>query len=531
MRPIEAPALGRGGGMQGQIVQQLGKTVARLFGPARRSDKAVRSRRLSSRRRRGPKTAASETEFLDQLKLIIRQNCGTAQAGRVNIIGLERLKATLGDRWSELRDRVHAVTRSAIQKYLEPNDVWVASGDKFVIAFGSLNFAEAQTKCRMIVRLIETGLLGDACAETISVATAATTLQGEVIFRDLPSLEAMIASAPTFFAGAPRHDRETLSGMSAAIARRAEPSSAHAVAQAEKQAAAPCDSVEAIELADDEPVRGQVVWEPVWDARTRRITIYRARYVDDAARESATKTLAEEDIGKVDFAVRDAVIDQLERRVTETRLAAIALPVRFWTVASWSRRRDYLAGLEKVSPERRQLLLIILSDLPFGVPPTRLVELVAALRPLCRELIVEAGLHGADIPAIAAARAFGVGTDLHSNEVAEQLLIAKLDQFARNAVRAGIANACLAGVHTIPQVAAAIGAGFRYISGGAIGPLEAEISGARPLDIDEIYRTNIEAKGFTWPWLCAQGGRRRARSEPAIASLSRIPSEADARTV
>jgi hypothetical protein len=360
----------------------------------------------------------------------------------------------------------------------------VASGDKYIIAFGGLNFVEAQTKCRMIGRLIETALLGDACAETISVSTAATTVDGEVIFRDLPSLEVMIATAPTFFAGAARYDRESFSG--ARAASPAQPPSPHLVVQEEEQTAEPSDGVETIEVADAEAPRGYVVWEPVWDARTRRITIYRARYVDEPVAENATKTLAEDDIGKIDFAVRDAVIGELEGGVTETRLAAIGLPVRFWTVASWSRRRGYLAGLEKVAPERRQLLLIILSDLPDGVPAARLVELAAALRPFCRELIVEAGLHGADIAAVAAARAFGVGTDLRSNEVPEQLLIPKLDQFARSAVKAGVANASLAGVQSIAQVVAALGAGFRYISGGALGPLETEISGARPLELDEI---------------------------------------------
>jgi hypothetical protein len=267
-----------------------------------------------------------------------------------------------------------------------------------------------------------------------------------------------------------------------------------------EHAKAPRQNVEIAAIKDKPTAADRVGWEPVWDTKTRRITLYRARHIDDVAALSTRLALDEAMVSDIDFELRDIVLDQLKICRRDARLVGLALPVRFWTLASWSRRRDYIGGLaERVSPELRNLLVVILSEVPDGVSPTRLVELVAALRPLCREIIVEGPSHGVDLAALAAARVFAVGSDLNGQNVSEGLLLLKIEQFARSAEKAAIANTCLAGAHSMSLVTAAVGAGFRYISGRMIGDIDGNIGGTCSLTLDDVYRRYIDIEGLGWP--------------------------------
>jgi len=476
LRPLSADLLQP---VSGHAVEQLGRRVARLFRRASLLRKATQIiPNLSSTRKRRSRTQ-SEDEFLERLKRTIGQNADSTQTGRINIIGLDRLKERFGDRWVELRERAESIARSAIQKCLQPDDIWVSSGERFVIAFGSGGFEEAQTKCRMIARMIETALLGNASAESISVATA-TTFDGKIVFRHVPSLETMIANTGSFFEAARPLFREPTA-----------PKATGAVAALTTTSPTAPETLEIVAGADEVSASGQIVWQPVWDTRSQRITVYRAHYVDDPA-EARGEHLSEEDISQIDCAVRDAVIQQLQACAAGSRVVALELPVRFSTMASWARRREYLAGLgEKMfPPDLRKLLLIHLTEVPEGVPMTRLVELVAALRPYCRELMIEGSLHMTDFAALAAARVFAITANVDS-KLTENLLMLKLEQFAQNATKSGIANCYLAGARSMPLVTAAVAAGFRYISGELIGATVADAPTSHPLTLEELYCNNL----------------------------------------
>src|ERR1700733_10300768 len=99
------------------LFSQLGNAISTIVGfRARSRNPRTRERRI------GPR---SEADFLEQLKEILACNAGTVQTGRVTILGLDRLKTRLGDRWKELSERVHGITRSAFAKCLGAEDIWL----------------------------------------------------------------------------------------------------------------------------------------------------------------------------------------------------------------------------------------------------------------------------------------------------------------------------------------------------------------------------------------------------------------------
>jgi hypothetical protein len=119
------------------LVSQLGSVLSSIVGF--RAPGRSRNRRTQDPRS-GPR---SEADFLEQLKGILAHNAGTVQTGRVTVLGLDRLKNKLGDRWKGLRERVHALARSAFAKCLGAEDIWLQVGDSYVIAFGSMEIEDA----------------------------------------------------------------------------------------------------------------------------------------------------------------------------------------------------------------------------------------------------------------------------------------------------------------------------------------------------------------------------------------------------
>lgn len=254
--------------------------------------------------------------------------------------------------------------------------------------------------------------------------------------------------------------------------------------------------VEAAQIEAD--LKDEIVWEPVWDVRHERVPIYRAKYIRRS--KIWLQSPGEDALAGTDFALRNTVLRELTGCLVDSRYIVLGLPVRYWTIANYGLRREYLSALsQRISTASRKFLLIFVTDVPDGVPASRLLELIGSLRPFCRGLVIETSLHMLDFAALGAARVFAVGADLSVCREQDHVLMLQIDHFARGAAKAGVANCYLAGVESMPMVTAAIAAGFRYISGEAVGSLGAQVSNVRQLGLDSIYRTNLEAKGLHWP--------------------------------
>lgn len=556
----------------GKIIRRVHAAITKLFEP-----RVIAANRPPNGDVHQTGQRVCEAAFFRNLRSILASNGGLANAGRINVIGLDRLKEKLGPRWEPVSDRVHALARSALRKCLQPQDVWTACGDKYVIAFATLDTDAARTKCRMIAQIIENALLGEADGQGVSVATAVATVDGQILLRDLPSLDAILATAPqTEPAIPPISDRAPSATNGPAAQKLASPPPARSedgIGQATDDALLPpqaswlvdedqtqagwstnekrmigaatewsetlrqgsarspswvtlqrrssdsdggpslqshegaeptehnipglrTDCLEMIELEED--IDDEIVWEPVWDVRNERVPIYRAKYIRNSRIWMQPPT--DELLVRNDFAVRDKVLRELTGSLVQSRYVLLGLPVQFWTIANYARRRAYLTAVsQRVSPTSRKFLLVYITDVPDGVSASRMLELLASLRPFCREIVIETALQNTDFVALGSLRIFAVGTDLSGSIEAERIQMLQIDQFARGARKAGIANFCLAGIQSMPLMTAAIAAGFRYISGKSIAELGAGVSNVRPLSLDHVYRLNAEAKGLLWP--------------------------------
>ncbi|MFY8094087.1 MAG: PAS domain-containing protein [Niveispirillum sp.] len=107
---------------------------------------------------------------------------GAVLAGRVQIIGLDDMRSTFGERWGHMREQALAIAEQTIRQSLKPGDqVQRMPDESFVISFAALSEPEASLKAQMIADKVRLRLLGSGTADG-RVESAVTTVRAS----DLP---------------------------------------------------------------------------------------------------------------------------------------------------------------------------------------------------------------------------------------------------------------------------------------------------------------------------------------------------------
>lgn len=455
------------------VVTRVRRSLADLFAPkSERTGSLLGERPTGPRPEVHPASDRADRDFLQQLRGIVTQNGGKVQAGRINVIGLDGLKERLGKRWLDLADRVHALARSAIERYLQPGDIYLARGDNFIIAFASPDLAQAQIKCRMIAQLIEETLLGDGSNDILSVATAVATLDGDIVLEDMPSLADMIA------AEAHRPLAGNVEMLEAVPALEAPPQPSRAAARA---------------VGRSNQLDYEIFWRPVWDPIRNVVPIYQAELSESHVPGLlAPLSFDENEIECRDIALRESATAAVNALARDGQVLLLVLTVEFETLAKLARRYRYIKALaESVTAEARKFLIISLTGVPQGVPGSRLGEITSALRPYCNRVSVQLPLETSDFSNLRHTHIFAVGTDITNCPQSETVLFMQLEQFARGAERAGAMIRFIRGVRSVTVATAALGGGFTYLSGNAIAPSAKQIAGARSLTLEDLYRARV----------------------------------------
>jgi hypothetical protein len=142
--------------------------------------------------------ARSGDDFSGRLgDLLGRAGTTAVHAGRINLIGLDRIKEQFGAKWPRIADRADRITRSAIERHLVPGDIFTAvHGTNYLIVFGNLPRRDAQLKCLLIAREIAKALLGEEGASQLEIQTAVAKLDGSLGFAAVPTIDEILAAGP-----------------------------------------------------------------------------------------------------------------------------------------------------------------------------------------------------------------------------------------------------------------------------------------------------------------------------------------------
>ncbi len=425
---------------------------------------------------------ATTGDFGSRLGEILGEAGTSVHAGKVNLIGLERIKQRFGPEWERIADRAARIARNAIERHLAPGDIFTdVRGMTFVIVFATLDLDRAQLKCRLIAHEIAKALLGEDGAADLDVKTAVARVDGSIGFSSVPSLEDLLA-LPAFAAAehaaedGPKIDCDEL------IMVPVTP---------------PAAELPKAAVRSSDPLAGlQFAWRPSWWTAQNVISAYRCVGLlptSDIGEVYGEADLAVEgDINaraKLDFAALAHVLAEIERISTEKFKVLVGVNVDFETLAPTVRRRQFTKEIiDHLNPESKGLFVINLVGIPRGAPASRLVEMIGPLRQHCRAITARLDIDVTDFSAFKGIGVASVGCDIANSAGTELQIMQRMSRFARAADKIGVA-AHIDGVRTLSLLAAAVGAGFRYIDGDVVAKLVSRPRRVLNFHLVDAYRS------------------------------------------
>jgi hypothetical protein len=443
--PKNAKAMAKGG-----AVHRLRRNLAELLDPTERSQPTRRTSRTGEQR-----TVSAEAQFMDRLKAILdRPGELGPLAGRVNVVGLDKVKAYLGASWERMAERAERIARKVIERHLDQGDIYGSTGnDTYVMVFARLSPEQAQVKCLLIADEIAKTLLGEQGGDLLNVKTAATRIVGKLDAGGISPIDQIVTS---------------LSNVADLLPM--------AVPVAAAPAAPPLGGRPSSISAD---VLGglRLAYRPMWDSARNVIAAYLCAAqvpTSDVGSALSDAELAVADdaneLARLDSTVQQRVMNDLADLIAEKRRLLITLPVHFESLGQGAWRRNYFAEMTRLDAEGRKLLMVEIVGLPQGVLQSRLLDLIAPLRSLCRGVMLRVPLEMIDLTQVRGCVAAAVGCDLTGQSGSEIVLVQQMNRFARAVERTSMPS-YVHGAQTLSLVTAALGAGFNYIDGDAVAKL------------------------------------------------------------
>ncbi|MFV3127761.1 hypothetical protein [Niveispirillum sp. KHB5.9] len=365
------------------------------------------------------------------------------QAGSLHLLGLGSLHDRLGARWADVAARVHALTGKLLDQHLSDQDAWFRHGEEsYVVVFAHLGPEQARLVCAKVVEELQVLLLGHADTDSIKVHTAVHEIGSDVVLVPASLTEMLAAArhAADEAAHGPVLIRPT--GFRAPLLARAGP-----------------------------PL---VRYRPVWDAQKQVLSLYMARCCRE--REARAPLWGYECLDDPEDVAGILELDlHVAREALETALELydnrfrffLSLPLHFESLAATTRRQEVMATLRSIPRHLLPFMTYHLHGVPAGVPGGRLSELVAALKPFGRTIMLEQPAPGTALVAAETAGVRVINMTLPADASLERWR-PEVTRFAANAARHRLLSA-LEGVANLAMEDLCEEAGVRFLSGDLIG--------------------------------------------------------------
>lgn len=298
------------------------------------------------------RVVSSETrEALSRL-----EGADVLRAGGANLIGLDAIRAKLGDRWPAKRARVWEHVERDLEKRLSPTDMVLRLDEvNYLVAISGATRFAAQATCMHALKDVLQFFLGETRMVDIAVRSVSSVEGGVVTSAPLDPAEIeREAARPQTEPGLPDLPAEE---WRPPLAGRTQRSSFFGVKR--------------------HPIEVKIAVEPVVNLRRDLVTSF---LVD---RESVPGVTDPADRLQVDTAVLTYAVTLLQEHKTRGGKLTLHLPVSYSSVASVKAREATLRMIRRTQEIARETVLIELDDLDAGIPSSRLLEVVSLIKPFC----------------------------------------------------------------------------------------------------------------------------------------------------
>lgn len=382
-------------------------------------------------------------------------------AGRIHMLNLDTLRASLGSAWDDLRDRIHSSAERIINRHIADKDVQFRSSDgEYIIVFATMSRPAASLVCAKIAEELYRLFLGDPKLADITVSTAVGVVDGKLMFE-----HASVADLLSAFEKTVEVDGS---------AKRAAGSAASTATPAPSVAAG-AEEQRKLKLSQLEMAQIGTMYRPLWDVGRQVISTYMCtpvrRFPDGTSVEGmlALSAISEpQQLAKVDIETLADTVEILDELFRNKFRLMVSVPVSFETLAARRTRQDYLAICQSVPDYLRPFLVFEFLRFPAGVPNGRMSELVNEVRPFCRWTFLRVECRQQSFASLSGTGLTGLTTMIASDRGTEARIMEDMNSFVAAAERANL-KTCIVGITSTSLAVAARAAGATLIAGDRIG--------------------------------------------------------------
>jgi hypothetical protein len=380
-----------------------------------------------------------------------------ARGGSSCVIGLDDVKRIAGARWQKMRPSVHQRMEQLLRQKLGPSDFFIQIDEvSYLVTVASTDADDVQVCCLRVAYELHTGLLGPCTIGQLKIASAKA--------RDENTLEITPIGVPQILMLAERAGIDEL-------VRPASIAGANAAAKASTSSRGEANSF---------------LFIPIWDARAEAISAYRCvpQSADPELQEHSQGTRARAAL-LVALGTLNASVNALIEHFARGERFLVHVHVPFETLSSPASRMEFVAACRALSHELRPYLVFEISDLPVGVPQSRLNDLVTTIRPFCRGVTAEVALRNPTLAMYQGIGLHAIGINLSAPQ--DSLTRIEIERLGINARRLGLV-AFLSEVPSPALVEFGRDCGVQWMSGPAVARGAAEPGPMVRLYADELLR-------------------------------------------
>jgi GGDEF domain-containing protein len=383
-----------------------------------------------------------------------------ASVGRLQVLGLGKIRDRLGERWRDVGDRVYATMEKTIKKRLAATDTCVRAGDEgFIILFDQLNREEAEFKCAAIAEEVWEQILGEKeAAEYVEVKTVVVDVDGRALVEEVDPLAHIAGLFSTPQRNPASFTEGSLSAGAHEKSRTLEGSWLADVAAAES------DILSSV----------RCTYRPIWDVHRNALLTFQCEPVFGShARASRLDGKLVQwgaqraEILQFDQLTLCDVANVMRRLAQINRRFLLSCCVHYETLSRVSSRTVHAALCREVPESYRKYVVFELLNVPECLPRIRLDDILSGLRMHSRTIRCRVDLDWVGFDKFRGAGIDAFGVDLSDIELPERQLLSELDAFCKRVRQAGFA-AFVHGIDTTSLATSCVAAGFTHLAGDAV---------------------------------------------------------------
>lgn len=394
-------------------------------------------------------------------------------SGKLQFIGLSKIKARMGKKWKGLAQIVYDTAEEVIDKYMEKGDLFIRyRDDTYIIVFAQAVKEESQLKATLIAEEIRRRLfeLDEEELRALEVRQAVSEIRTDMLM-EAGGLDDVFGKINNSFDVWEDENKDN--------------------ARVSKRDSAICAvPVSSVDVGTDRYRKkrtGRKKWKdmipeitcsflPLWDTHYGALTTYLclAREADDDAsillchkKLYAGRTTEEKEA--LDHVMLDKVASELAGMARRGKKFYLVCPVQHETLFTYESYELYKKHLSRIPEAYRKYMMLLVMNMEQGTPPKKAYWFAKPLRAMCPYIMAEVPLRrDVNFHYLAEAGVNVAGVRLDHSDLSEQEIINLLSGFSSKAKSHKIPKTFLLGVKSLSITTSAVCAGYDYLGGKAI---------------------------------------------------------------